>query len=294
MAIKINQKRIRNIDKFQRLLRNQKINACTISYHVINQDDLKKIGFKTLPQNSDCILPKIIGSVSEFNSLGRWNIHKDQPKEPRFIRTMEWELTDWGGNVHYGTNDIYKDCYPRTFIEPPSMEITFCNNVLFSNKINTNDTFALKHAINLFLEYFGQCEICDVNGMPIEKINRVNWQLLPPGKQPFNSIAKYIDEISTTSRKSSDSIKKRQKQIFNFTPNETWIGTAGFEGYIAYVFDECVIFESVKYGNATYIFGKDWQEISKLTKKEILDQNLATARIIHTTEWESQLSNYLK
>ena len=294
MAIKIKQKHIRNVDKFQRLLKNQKIDTCTISHRIINQDDLEKLGFKNPPQNNDSILPKIVGAVSEFNSLGRWNIHKDQPKEPRFIRTMEWELTDWGGNVHYGTNDIYKDCYPRTFIEPPSIEITFCNNVLFSDKINTNDAFALKHTINLFLEYFGQCEICDANGMSIEKINRVNWQMLPPGKQPFNNITQNIDKISNTSRKNSDSIKKRQKQIFNFTPTETWVGTAGFEGYIAYVFEKCVIFESVKYGNATYIFGKDWQEISKLTKKEILDQNLATARIIHTTEWERQLAQHLK
>ena len=56
------------------------------------------------------------------------------------------------------------------------------------------------------------------------------------------------------------------------------------------------ILESLIYGNAIYVFDKNWLEFSKLTKKEILDENLHMKRIIHKKGWEKEvraLSNFL-
>ena len=35
------------------------------------------------------------------------------------------------------------------------------------------------------------------------------------------------------------------------------------------------IFDSIIYGDATYIFENDWEKVSKLSKKEIIKNNLA-------------------
>jgi hypothetical protein len=50
--------------------------------------------------------------------------------------------------------------------------------------------------------------------------------------------------------------------------------------YIAYIFKHGMFLESVKYGNATYVFGKNWDTCSKMTKNEMLDNRLQKARII--------------
>ena len=43
--------------------------------------------------------------------------------------------------------------------------------------------------------------------------------------------------------------------------------------------------------NATYIFKSDWQELSKISKKQIIDGNLHYKRIIHSPQWEEQIKN---
>jgi len=74
------------------------------------------------------------------------------------------------------------------------------------------------------------------------------------------------------------------------------VGNAGFHGYIIFGFKKknFYILESVHLGNATYVFGKNWEELSKLTKKEILDEGLQEKRIIHKRSWENQIRNLFK
>jgi len=61
------------------------------------------------------------------------------------------------------------------------------------------------------------------------------------------------------------------------------VGTAGFLGYIILGFEnkDFQVCESLIYGNATYIFGENWEEISQLSKAEILRDDLHRERIIH-------------
>ena len=54
------------------------------------------------------------------------------------------------------------------------------------------------------------------------------------------------------------------------------------------------LLESVHLGNATYIFGDDWEKLSKLSKKEILDENLHKDRIVHRKLWHFNIMKILK
>jgi hypothetical protein len=48
------------------------------------------------------------------------------------------------------------------------------------------------------------------------------------------------------------------------------------------------------YGQATYVFDRDWKEVSKLTKKQIIDGGLAKARLIHNKSWKNEIDKLLK
>lgn len=84
--------------------------------------------------------------------------------------------------------------------------------------------------------------------------------------------------------------------INQFNPDSIIQDTGGYTGYLAFGFKdkELFIFDSIKYGNATYIFEDDWEEVSKLTKKEIIRNDLAVDRIYHDNNWEQQIESYLK
>ena len=40
--------------------------------------------------------------------------------------------------------------------------------------------------------------------------------------------------------------------------------------------------------NATYVFDKKWEELSKLTKAEILNNQFHKCRIIHSSSWKEK------
>lgn len=49
------------------------------------------------------------------------------------------------------------------------------------------------------------------------------------------------------------------------------------------------VLESVYTNNATYVFGADWELLSKLTKAEILNAELHDARLIHNDNWKQNI-----
>ena len=66
-------------------------------------------------------------------------------------------------------------------------------------------------------------------------------------------------------------------------------------GYFVYGFSKkkTFIMESLYLGNATYVFGDDWLNISMLTKNDIIQGKLSLARIIHDRGWEKKISELL-
>ena len=83
--------------------------------------------------------------------------------------------------------------------------------------------------------------------------------------------------------------------ILSNVPDFMAIGDQGFYGYIVYGFTEknIYIFESNQLDNATYIFKGDWEDASKLTKREILNSNLCEARLVHNKKWESSIERII-
>lgn len=265
---------------------------------------LKDLGFSPNLLTGETVLPAIVGPVSEFNAEGKEKVCKDLPKETVYY-PREWSVTDWGGYEHTGVSYIAYERYPRELVPPPSLELQILEKdgkkIIISKKFKKIDSeyVEIKHAMNLFLEIFKDMQILkdDLTTAIKTKVIRLNWELLPPGVNPWKRVGDQVKKIAQGNSSGEKAmIAERFKQIEIYQPDQVAIGLGGFAGYLVFGFKDKNIYllESLRYGNATYIFGTDWQTLSQMTKAEILQNNLHTRRIIHSDNWDTEIKQLFK
>jgi hypothetical protein len=282
--------------------------GCRVSH--ISDSIVRRIGFPQTLSIGQKVLPApVFGPISRYNAEGKYKIHKDRPMETAY-RQVEWHWQEWRGR--YDREDQYKIVdvpykrYPRTFIPPPSIELTMGQvadgeSALVSPAIKLipqNEELAL-HTINLFLEITGECEVFSENLEGIFKapVQRLNWEILPPGRHPWAQLKPKVDELLHGVPKGNQTvIQYRLEKINNYDPEFLAIGRAGFRGYVIFGFPakNLYILESIYFGNATYVFAEEWEELSKKTKAEILEASLQEDRIIHREGWDNKVHMLLK
>ena len=300
----IRKKHVRNVAKYLAGIPPGTNFRAAVQITPANRKKLSKMGFSDTPNHGDTILPTPRGSVSRFNADGKWVVHRDQPKERRYIRTVRWKWKLWGGDEREDFRDIFRDCYPRTHVSPPGVELTYMVDgddafvvaPAMQNLPGNHDEIA--HVINLLLETFEEVELVksDLKRFQNVTLTRLNWKLLPPGAYPWEKIEGHL---KTALKRTSDNTKAviidRQKTIMSYKPSEQFVGLGGFSDYIAYTFPDLglIVLECVRRGNAIYVFGKDWKHFSQLSKAEILKDKLHVARIVHIKGWKAKLDQLL-
>lgn len=293
----IENKRIRNVDLHLTGIQHGAIFYIAKKVSEVEQDKLRIIGLPNNLQAGIKILGRSIGPVSRFNVNGKEIPIKTLPKETCY---REICVKDWHGYYHYV--DIPYKRFPRQVINAPEAEffIQEINNefVIISEQLThtaENEEYN-RHVINLFLEYFKNCEILNSEQqIAFQDIptRRVNWEILPVGEYPW-------------SRLPSDGIKLhgpmqrlRQRHTFEsinrYHPESIAVGTGGFRGYVVFGFPSKNIFllEHLLNGNATYVFENNWEQFSQLSKGEILNNHLQRKRIIHRNGWENEIRRLL-
>lgn len=70
----------------------------------------------------------------------------------------------------------------------------------------------------------------------------------------------------------------------------------GFSRYVVFGFPQknLYVVESMVYGNATYMFARDWESLSRMTKAEILEGGLHEQRLVHRLGWEDEVRRLLR
>lgn len=270
-----------------------------VSVNVTNVSEarLKKIGFEDITLGVS-ILPGITGSVSRYNANGRYIIHRNLPK---ITKHRTFEVPGW----HHTWHDVtvpYK-MYPRTYEAGPEIHLTIVSKgdemlIISPELIKASADDSLnKHVMNLFLDLFGQFQILDNNLQTFlgdTSIVQVDWTLLPMGEYPWSRIEaegllpKHRDGHKRTIRHTDEIMRM-------YNPEYIAVGNGGFKGYVAFVFpnkDLCIM-ENFYHGNATYVFGANWEEISKLSKANIIQGKHAIQRIIHSKGWEQAIISLL-
>ncbi len=296
----INKKRIRSISNNfpEKFLETNIVPGIILDLNE-DKEKIKKLGFTENLEVGETLLPARVGPLTRFNSEGKEIIDKTKPKEKRF-REIEWCWNQWAGRGETervcDNRIITYERWARIFIDPPSVEITISKKE--DNKIYiTTPPIRLSEVnyenvinqTNVILETFGFCYILPENLIPnIIPTKRLNWQILPPGKRPWAEQKKLLKPLFDLikDKRVLPVIDSRLENINNFGPDFTAIGTQGFKGYIVFGFPKKNIYiaESALYGNAIYIFNNKWEDISKKTKAEVINNRLQIERITHTGE----------
>ena len=262
-------------------------------------EKLRELGFDGAPTEGDSIIPSPVGRVSTFNANGREITRKDLPKVSQ--SRMVWATTrDWHGNPHSGMQIRSQPVYQRDLINPPEEYLTVMQGEsgpilasrTMSNAVDEEDNII--HVINLFLELFGGLEITSVDLKSAKSlaVKRLNWRVLPPGNFPFErakkDLAEFLDRVEENVR---PVVQSRIKSVTQYKPDFVAVGVGGFREYVVFGFQskEIYVLESPTLGNATYVFKNNWNEVSALSKKEILDGALHEARLIHNHRWTGAL-----
>lgn len=117
------------------------------------------------------------------------------------------------------------------------------------------------------------------------RIRRVPWRILPPGELSFDNILRHykkLQQLNPHIRYERDRLTK----AYSLGPEEVVLGSAEFEGYIVLIFAHTrrVLLECPVYGHAIYVIDSDWENLSQLTKQELLAHHDAT-KIVHRGDW---------
>lgn len=301
----INQKRIRKIEAH--------LGHIPIGTELIlaapmpDADKMQTYGFVSC-RSGETVLPKASrGPASRFNSEGRFIIHRDQPKE-RFSWFVDAEWMEWHGDQQvpqFGTREFQGWRYPRTFVPPPGCEIRVTENFAGAMMI-TSGRYAyteenksiLRHNINVMLEVFGLCEILtsDLQSLILTHHQRVNWTILPHGPMVWERLKHLLCPIVQHRPEGTRRVIEKRLELLNELGAEQVItGREGFLGYVVFSFPRkgFFVFESTKHDNATYIFGSDWEALSKMTKAEVIQGSHFIHRIIHSMEWDARIRTLL-
>lgn len=297
--MRIAQTRVRNPRKYLSGLQNVENFYIAITEPTNFLNVLQRFGLRNLTVGNQW-LPSCVSPITRFNTNGGYRKRKDLPMETVY---RELDVKDWHGNYH--TVYIPYKRYVREPIPAPSIELVVRNDAA-SNPIITSPLFTkadastsiIKHTINMFLDIFGECEILQENLVPIfnTSITRLNWDVLPTGRYPWEVLRNDIQPIISILRENKQRvIRRRLEKVSSFNPNFVAVGTAGFKGYIIFGYENKNFFllESIYTGNATYILGEDWEQISRLSKAEILNQNLHKGRLVHYQSWETEIDRIL-
>ncbi len=305
----IRQTRIKSV---QRVLGPLLPNTClraVVAVAALPAGKLTAAGFSPNPQPGDTILPAAVGTVTDYNTNGRYVVRKDLPKEERYVTTVEWTWQEWAGPYDRVTRTedrpVYRECYPRDFHPPPASELTIVDHdgqlLVVSEELTKTvaEENRIRHILNLFLELFGECEVRHANLQAITppNIRKVNWTLLPPGQYPWSRVRQHVTRmLEDKAPRSANPIHHRLEKLASFDPDEVYVGEGGFRAYVAYIFNAKgrAVLESVMLDNATYVFDRDWQQVSQLTKAQILQDNLHLDRIIHAANWNHRIHKLLE
>ena len=276
-------------------------------------DNLNKIGFTEKLDIGEQVLPAIGSGLGKYSATTKFNSEGSYIKLPNAKKeTVYYERTfkrnEWRGRNR--TEEVEDICtfsrerIRRKPIAPPSIELKIVEKegrkiIIAAEKFSyKKDDDQLKHAINLFLELFNECEILneDLSKLiDLKNLTRLNWEILPKGEMPWKRLKEHLKPVLEQTKKTKKSAdEKRLKYLNLYKPTATFYGKAGFNGYVGFEFKEFTLLESLFYGNAIYVFDKDCLELTKLTKKEILDEDLHIKRIIHKKGWQKEVNDLFK
>ena len=271
----------------------------------------RHLGVKLSDGNIVCpeiIFPdKLSGIYARRNRNGIVWVLKNLPK---ITKTFSWDAPNFGDpDKGYHTTYIDREVYQRRF-EPPrdweiSLKVISQNEEHVRIKAEINAILDRQHlnfmsdlffAINLLQEQCRDCHVFDaaISDEELAHITTVGWEIFPPGTmdRAFSVITQHLRNPSPERQLE---IQKRANVLNLLQPTEYIVGSGMNSRYFGAKFGEnIVVFENIDYGNALYILFDNWQEISQMSRIDILRRHEKDfIRIIHKDGWEKALKRHI-
>lgn len=273
-----------------------------------NGKRLQQIGFTPEAMVGERVLPSVLGPATRYNAEGKAIVHRDKPMETKY-REMEWTYNQWHGKDSVEVTDFvdvpYK-CYPRTPVPPVGIELMIVEDtkgrkLIVAPSIRYVEALeeSLRVAINVLLELFGACDILDesLSTATNSPFVSLNWTVLPQGEMPWPKLKPLLQDLVDRQKPGNKPVvAHRLEEINKYSPDFVAVGQGGFSGYVVFGFPKKNLFvlECTKYGNATYVFERDWEALSQMTKAEILNNAYQKDRLIHVEKWVDRLRDLLQ
>jgi len=270
----------------------------------VGGEKLRKLGLDKLEQDGDATLPSNVGRVSDYNISGKEIKRRDLPMIKKAIPTYRtWK--DWHGQEHSGVQHRIMDVYPIDFLPAPIERIILKNidgKLYFATReidFENDGEGVVLHLANLLLECFGKFSTFDIKDHKIADvpIRQLQWEVLPPGKYPWNEAKRYVEpHLQRLTPSAKGVIEHRMRLLSQYEPDFLATGRGGYSGYFVYGFakKKAYFLESIHLNNATYVFGHDWEELSSLSKDEIINGEYEHERIIHDGRWDYKVRQLLR
>lgn len=296
---------IRSIEKYVKSV--DKVFRLGVKITKENKEQIGEIGFPSL-EVGQAMFPPVVGRFTRFNVEGKEITRRDLPKETIYVsmystrrefrgRDQTEEVTDFV--------DIPRQVYKKEIIAGTGFEIVIeakdDDLFLLINATFNKDTDLEKAVVgaNIILELIGYCEVfseqLDTYYKP-SQLKRYNWVFLESNGWPWEERKERFKKIVESGKKSKQMvIWERLETIANYNPDFEAIGQNGFSGYVIFGFKDkgLYVFESANVGNATYIVRGDWESVSKMSKAEIIQNNLHEWRLIHRNDWKGKVKKVL-
>ena len=231
-----------------------------------------------------------LGKWCKKNACGYLVTDYQSPKIYRYVSTNY--IHPWGKKeLPRVPVDIHRYCFQKKEIEPNFIKISLVSNnegeMFYASFLKTGPTDAdIITAINVYIEIFGKCDVgTELKLVKPSKIKELEWEILPPDKKPSDMIRQMSE-----GRKQKESAIQYSEARTKFLEKKQYKligrGINGSYGYFGYVYNNICIFECAIYGNATYIVdSSNWEELSKMTKRELIESENVVEKLIHTEKW---------
>ena len=250
------------------------------------------------------------GKTSKINIQGKEIVRKDLPMT---TKTYSADLPSWGSTTH--THTVYwdRDVYQRDYIPPANMKIEakllnteHGDTTAYIIKFRVDESFFkgdldfstdFLFALNLLQENLGFSNAYEADATDEDYLSTefLDWEIFPPGQRD-DLFTKFASNKRKVTGSTMSRIEERYNFLLGFKPTAFIRGSNRFKNYFGAKFGEnLVVFENIDYGNAIYILEEEWEELSKLSRVELLKKYREKfKRIVHTEGWKQRLSITLK
>jgi hypothetical protein len=242
-----------------------------------------------------------LGRWSKWNISGQELVRKDRPKTQ-----LSWsiEAPDFRGAGTHSisfTKDVFQKerRYGRQ-IEASVVRVDEPRDALVGSVALEltgpyDETMELEYlyAASLARTWFGSATLLLLDDVGVPRITdeTFDWTFLPDGTREDLTVTLIERFGSRASTNEIEIMVDRLIRVQSLSPESRLVGNTGFQRYIGYKFgDDFVAFENPRVGNALYLLRGNWQELSQLSRSQLLKSRSGDFdRIIHTANWFEKL-----